>query len=567
MTAGLLYDRVLKRLGDGVLRQLASPGLVLRYVTPELVEHVLAPALGLHGLAGNAAKEALDKLAAHPWLVTRDSATGRVWHRRDLRRSMLRPMLGQPAADRVSVTAAAFFAQGDADAQREAVYHRLLLRPTPEGTDPATVPTADREAYRRMEPHELKDAFEAIRPDLDDLPPPASALLRFCSEQTLPDRDVWLLPKEFFDRAYDKAGRRLTRAREFGTALRLIDRQPDGTGGDISHMWELEVLFATANWSRGESLEQEGVVLMHSASQLLLLYWRAVRDLHPTIDPDEVIAAATAVLGRRPLPTSMASIADWLTLTLVLSRQHHPFGLSTGERLSTLLFSFRPPDPDRSALVQHRLFLLGLLADVPIPINPAPSLLPLHPDALAALAARPELAGVRELLTTAATGLRSLRRTATTRSVLARIDALYKHADAWHAAEFVPPADAHPDLFALLRGPDPDFRDPARFALLHAFADTTGYRQLAGLFRAQLPDLPLADLQTDAFAAALTLDAEHALETPVELIDRARRLGPLLDAAAAARPKADRLQWVRDAHRRWDAAVRSLLASRFQNFT
>ena len=105
--AGLVYRRVLLRISvpddereaagsvitDDLLRKLAYPGLVLRYVTPGLVREVLAPALELPELNDTQAAKALDLLARYEWLAYRQQ--DEVWPRRDLRRSVLKPMLAE----------------------------------------------------------------------------------------------------------------------------------------------------------------------------------------------------------------------------------------------------------------------------------------------------------------------------------------------------------------------------------------------------------------------------------------------------------------------------------------
>jgi hypothetical protein len=98
--------------------------------------------------------------------------------------------------------------------------------------------------------------------------------------------------------------------------------------------------------------------------------------------------------------------------------------------------------------------------------------------------------------------------------------------------------------------------------LLDAFPDPASHRLLGELV-ASVVDLPFDDLTPDAFAAALSTDAEHALETYVELVDRAWALGELLRRAQEQRPDAAKLRAVSSAYERWDSAVRSRLADAY----
>ena len=98
--AGLIYRRVLRRIENETARELAYPGLVLRYVTVELIRKVLAPVLWLTALDDGEAQAALDALASYGWLAYRapkekETDKDKVYHRKDLRRSMLKAMVAQ----------------------------------------------------------------------------------------------------------------------------------------------------------------------------------------------------------------------------------------------------------------------------------------------------------------------------------------------------------------------------------------------------------------------------------------------------------------------------------------
>ncbi|OWK22156.1 hypothetical protein AJ88_15570 [Mesorhizobium amorphae CCBAU 01583] len=79
-----LYSRILERIGDKALRDVASPGLVLRRVTVQLVRNVLAGRCSLPAtLTDQDARNLLNKLVNQIWLVDRVSLD-EVTHRRDL---------------------------------------------------------------------------------------------------------------------------------------------------------------------------------------------------------------------------------------------------------------------------------------------------------------------------------------------------------------------------------------------------------------------------------------------------------------------------------------------------
>lgn len=90
-----LYSRILERIGDNDVRALAHPGLVLRYVTPDLIRLVLAEPCGLGKVSVDRSWELFAKLKREYWLVdiVNDNL---VRHRPDLRRLMLSGLFAAP---------------------------------------------------------------------------------------------------------------------------------------------------------------------------------------------------------------------------------------------------------------------------------------------------------------------------------------------------------------------------------------------------------------------------------------------------------------------------------------
>ena len=137
---GIVYKRLLQRIDDKdeIIRELAYPGLVLRYVTPALLEQVLVPALGLD-LKHLSPADVLNKLASYGWLASRRASEDpqEVWHRRDLRQSILPLILAQEPdkARRISEAAIQFFSGKGEKEWAESIYHRLLLMQTHQDGD------------------------------------------------------------------------------------------------------------------------------------------------------------------------------------------------------------------------------------------------------------------------------------------------------------------------------------------------------------------------------------------------------------------------------------------------
>ncbi len=122
----LLYSRILGRIReDPALRVLASPGLLVRMVTPGVIENVLAPPCGLVPMSSERAGDLFDKLARQVWLVTR---TGKfsLAHRRDVRNIML-PLVQEPGGGRSREELAAIAE----DIHRRAVQYHRQEQPDP----------------------------------------------------------------------------------------------------------------------------------------------------------------------------------------------------------------------------------------------------------------------------------------------------------------------------------------------------------------------------------------------------------------------------------------------------
>ena len=561
LTAALIYRRVLLRIDDLLIRQLASPGLILRFVTPAILREVLAPALNLPDMTIDEAQQALNKLAAHTWLVTRD-ARGVLWHRRDLRRSILKLMVAEnpKAAEQISQQAIAHFQESSTEDQVEATYHRLMLvRQPEEGAE--------------LELGRIKEAYDAISADIDDLPPPAAALVRYAAQKSLTAEEMELLPARYFRRAYDKTGRRLVKAREFGQAYRLLRRlrsqfPSEANPGELTE-WEVDTLYATAHWDELAGVDHIGnrpLAHMKAFSIDVLLgtaiQERAVPDPSSSEVENLVHEVATSSGdGAGPL--------SYFVIAMSILNQRDRLGANVRAAIPMALETYgRAENKPTSAMLQHRLLLLSLLGDSPVydKLQLAPSLLKLQPESLKTLAQVSTSKSLGELVSGAAAVFQkgNQRRTVTAKNIMSAVDALYKHASVWHNSRLPINDRSDPRVVALLRGPDPEFRDPIRFCILEEYTDDRARRRLAELIQSVI-DVPLDDLRPEPFADQLALAPEHSLSAYVEFVDRSWRTGRFLEALCHDRPSSSRLEQVRAAHSRWDCAIESLLATKFDN--
>lgn len=240
-----MYRRVLQRISviddgqnnfgltDDELQKIAYPGLILRYVNAELILEILVLGLDLPPFTPEKANRALELLTRHEWLSI--AQNGNVWHRRDLRRSVLKPMIGEDPdrAARIHERAIAHFRSSPTESVRaEAVYHGLML------VGPESNPmqlTSD--VIVKMAPY-----FEV---DRVDFPPAGAALLTLAQTGDLAFDSIPLLPPAFRSQLYNSKGAALVASREFETALRLYVPTPSPIAP-----WEQTLLCATAEWDK-----------------------------------------------------------------------------------------------------------------------------------------------------------------------------------------------------------------------------------------------------------------------------------------------------------------------------
>jgi hypothetical protein len=550
---GLVYRRVLLRIKNDTTRTLAYPGLVLRYVTADLVRKVLAPVLGLPEMDDTQAKAALDGLAGYDWLAYR-GANGEVWHRKDLRRSILQAMLAQEPekATRIHEEAIKYFSGDTPHDRAERIYHRLMLMRSPEDDS-------------SFELEDLKEAYEHIEADAVDLPPRASALLRFGAGLDLSISDVPLLPPPFLERAYSATGSRKVNEREFGNALQLY-RDVHLAGKIMAPIdrWEVETLYATATWNDPVPPPKPALQpLKYAVFPEAVMGPGRVSRFHVEAQLRSA-DGAWSLLNDRGARTTIERLA----IGLVMLNGDDPFSATEREAIRGFLKLVESSTLEAmTSSLEVALLMLNALAtpmdwqQVTVPL--APLTMPIDEASLDALEAGSQEQGSpdREAILALVSGVRRARTQSvagrwTVRSLLGAVNALTNRPGG--ARLRVEPAGCdRKHTVKLLSTPIPAFRDPCRFALLEAFTDANGYRTLAG-FVSSIIGLQLDDLQPDAFVAAVSANPEHALEIYVEATDRCTALGVLLAKARAVRPDSPKLKDVEAAYLRWTRAVDAL---------
>lgn len=130
LVQGQLYQRILNHIHDPDVRKLAHPGLVLRRITAELIQKVLAVPCGIDVPNEQRAKELFEALGREVALVMPES-DGSLVHRADLRPKMLEFIeRDKPVqAEEISELAVKYYLNKTRLEDRaEEIYHRLKLK-------------------------------------------------------------------------------------------------------------------------------------------------------------------------------------------------------------------------------------------------------------------------------------------------------------------------------------------------------------------------------------------------------------------------------------------------------
>lgn len=174
---GQLYRRVLDHIHDPRVRALAHPGMVLRRVTPGVIEQVLAPVCGIELDGPDSPEHLFHELSKEHTLVHRGDDQA-LYYREDVRRPVLELLTNdQPDLTR-RVHIAAFLhysdkienGKPDQVANCEAIYHGIML-----GHDGDT-----------LEKFWTKDVSAGLESAIDELPPEGKVWLAGKMDITLP---------------------------------------------------------------------------------------------------------------------------------------------------------------------------------------------------------------------------------------------------------------------------------------------------------------------------------------------------------------------------------------------
>jgi hypothetical protein len=174
----ILYNRILSHIRNQEVRKLAHPGLILRRITPELIQLVLAEPCGLHIENLKGAEDLFRELSKEVGLVTY-SEPGVLKHRSDVRKVMLKLIMeSTKSLQALSIhrLAVGYYTEREGIINRaEEFYHRLALGESP----------------RALDPRWIEGMEDYLAGSLDELPENGRAFILGKAGLESIDRSVW----------------------------------------------------------------------------------------------------------------------------------------------------------------------------------------------------------------------------------------------------------------------------------------------------------------------------------------------------------------------------------------
>jgi len=358
---GQLYQRILAHVENPTVRKLAHPGLILRYITPDLIERVLAePCKAPIREGSDDAQRLFDLLSNEVSLVTPVGANI-LRHRPDVRAVMIaglhsdRPLVVQA----IHVAAIAYYEQRDsAEDRAEEIYHRLFVEQE----------LADIDARWDFRFHDTLDRL--LRPALYELTPRARAWLAAKLGLTGIEDVNWdesgLAEWEQYT---EKRVRDLIQSNDWLGALTLLAQRPERSIGSGLYFLETAILRQQERWEEARRCAYDGLYSLKLAGdsvRLLDLLRQVIAiDLHlgHLAQAEEELIEARQLLQEQTYPDEIVRLELDLFELKIAARQNRPdaeamgrLQEAIGERFMSLSDSELLSQPQ---LIQDVLLELG----------------------------------------------------------------------------------------------------------------------------------------------------------------------------------------------------------------
>lgn len=349
---GQLYRRVLDHIHDDDVRALAHPGMVLRRVTPEIIENVLAP-ICLTSMSEVRALDLFDRLRDEHALV-RLEGDGSLRYREEVRRPVLE-LLMQDRPDEVRHLHraainyySAFTDENDPLNRAEELYHRLMLEQAPWDLE------------LRWFPGVSKYLFNTI----EEIPLAQRVWLAQRMSITLPDEVYMNADLEAWENLTAQKVLRLLRYNDFELAANLLKSRGDRSAASPLFALEARVLMALNQQNEAVALLERALSEYppmgdrNRSAQLLWLYAQALINIgridEATGSMEMLVDVANSLPSRLPLVQA-------LTELVALVDAHDPSRADAArDQLASSLLALTLSDADSErSLVRLALVRLG----------------------------------------------------------------------------------------------------------------------------------------------------------------------------------------------------------------
>jgi tetratricopeptide (TPR) repeat protein len=245
---GQLYRRVLGHIHDPDVQKLAHPGMVLRRVTPAIIQEVLAYTCGVQVPDSGRAQALFEELRREHALVWLEQ-DGSLHYRPEIRVPMLK-LLTQDKPQQVKQihqSAVEYYSRSSAVADRaEEVYHRLIL-----DEDGLSI------AGRWME-----GIGNLIAPSIEELPPAAAAWLASRMSLSVPPEILAKAATEDWERHAGRRVRDLIRYLELTPALTILGERADRSEGSPLFALEGRVRLLNNQFEEAAKVFDRGIASM-----------------------------------------------------------------------------------------------------------------------------------------------------------------------------------------------------------------------------------------------------------------------------------------------------------------
>jgi cellulose synthase operon protein C len=248
-----LYQRLLGSIDNPDVAALAHPGLILRRITPDVIQHVMAGPCGLEVPDRSRAQALFDEFARQVDLVQRQGDV--LVHRPDVRRDMLPLVEGDrpQVVEALERAAVEHYAREEGpEARAEEIYHRLRLGQPPREVDARWEPGVERHLWgAENEVPARAQAYLAAK--LLDARATPEALSQADDEdwETLTAREV----EDLLDQGGDRAERR----RNARAALKLMHARSGWSPGSRLYRLKAEALEMLGERESAEQAVQAGI--------------------------------------------------------------------------------------------------------------------------------------------------------------------------------------------------------------------------------------------------------------------------------------------------------------------